>query len=67
MGTIVDEPTWQLRGFRYIGDECLGTFRGVRAFNDATDYFEQMKANEEMQELWLVRLNGNDWDFREGI
>jgi len=27
MGTIVDEPMRQVRGFRYIGDESLGTFR----------------------------------------
>lgn len=67
MGTIVDEPMWRVRGFRYDGDECLGTFRGARAFNEATDYFDQMKANAEMWELWLIRLDGNDWKFQERI
>ena len=67
METIFDEPVWQVRGFKYDGDEQLETFRGPRAFNDATDCFARMKVNAAMWELWLVRLNGPEWDFREGI
>ena len=67
MGTIVDESIWQVRGFKYNGDECLGTFRGPRAFNEATDYFELMKVNAAMWELWLVRQNVSDSEFRERI
>ena len=67
MGTIVDESMWQVRGFRYNGDECLRTFRGPRAFNEATDNFDQMMANAEMWELWLVTLNVSDWEFLQRI
>jgi hypothetical protein len=67
MDTIFDESTWHVRGFKYNGDECLGTFRGASAFHDATDYFERMKANAAMWELWLVRLNVSDSEFRERI
>jgi hypothetical protein len=67
MGTIVDEAVWQVRGWKYNGDERLGTFRGPSAFNKATDCFDQMKANGELWELWLIRLDGNDWKFQERI
>jgi hypothetical protein len=67
MGTIFDEPTWQFRGTSYNGDECLETFRGARAFNDARYYLDQMKAYEKLCELWLIRLDGNDWNFQEHI
>jgi hypothetical protein len=67
METIFDEPVWQVRGFKYDGDEQLETFRGPRAFNDATDCFARMKVNAAMWELWLVRQNVSDSEFRERI
>ena len=67
MGIIFDEPAWQVRGIQYNGEERLRTFHGPNAFNDATNFFDQMKAKKRMWELWLVRLNGTDCDFREGM
>ncbi len=49
-----------------ISEKCL-VFRGGRAFSDAADCFEEMKADAEMRELWLLRWDGDDWKFQACI
>jgi hypothetical protein len=68
MGVISgDEPMWQIRGIKRNGHERLQTFSGPRAFSDATECFDQMKADKQMWELWLMRLNDSVWEFQELI
>ncbi len=64
MGPIFDKPVWQACGFTYKQRERKRVFRGGRAFSDAADCFEEMRADAEMWELWLIRWNYSDWEFR---
>lgn len=64
MGPLFDEPVWQVCGFTYKERERKRVFRGGRAFSDAADCFEEMKADAEMRELWLLRWDDDDWKFR---
>lgn len=47
----------------------LGTrvFRGVTAFTQANDHLDALRQMAPIHEIWLTRLDGDEWQFVEQL
>ncbi len=43
------------------------SFEGSQAFSNAIDYFESLKSYPDAYEIWMARLDGDDWKFVERV
>jgi hypothetical protein len=61
-------PMYQVKAFDTCGREMYlrpGTFEGERAFTDADELLDQLKADPGVMEVALLRLDGGEWEYRE--
>lgn len=59
------EPAYRVCAFG-PGDLEQRAFVGPHAFTDASDWFEQLKAEPAARQLWLLRHDGLAWQMVAG-
>ena len=49
------------------GEFGYDNFKGERALSEASDHFGRLKCRPDAYEIWMTRLDGDEWVFVERI